>query len=55
MFEQSIKITKQKSTKSELMRYKRKTKQNRKKWSILSCRKKGDVHGKEKRQKSKYT
>jgi len=31
MFKQSIKITKQKSTKSELMRYKRKTKQNRKK------------------------
>jgi len=38
------------------MRYKRKTKQNRKKArGGLSCRKEWDVHGKEKIRKSKYT
>jgi len=56
-FKQNMKI---KSFKNWLLRYKKTTKQNRKKlWSVLSCWKEWDVHREEKMRKvnihKKYT
>jgi len=51
IFKQNMKIESKKLTQNLLMRYKRKTKQNKKVRGALSCRKEWDVHRKEKNTK----